>query len=213
MGQDIHHGHKYVDLGLSVKWATCNVGASQPEEYGGYYQWAGLMDISDDSVQHGYNNCPYHCGSDEQKGWTKYVPSNNPSYWSGTGSPDNKTSLSLEDDIANVAWGGHWRTPTMDEWLELVDECSWEWTTIKETKGYKIYSQKWGYTDKWIFLPEAGFKELRVSYAGDSGYYWSSSINKDYPSHAAYIRFEVFHIYTMFYFQRCNGLSVRPVIE
>ena len=62
-----------VDLGLSVKWASCNLGASKPTEYGGYYQWAGTEDVSDTGIYLDVSNCPYHTGSDKYSGWTKYI--------------------------------------------------------------------------------------------------------------------------------------------
>ena len=143
-----------VDLGLSVKWATCNLGASKPTEYGEYYQWAGTTDVSDTGIYLGLSNCPYHTGCVYDLGWTKY--NTNPSY----GTVDNKTVLESMDDAASVAFGEKWRMPTDEEWQELcnTDNCSWTWTTIDGVNGYKVQSKKSGYSDKWIFLPAAGYR-------------------------------------------------------
>ncbi|MBQ0081065.1 MAG: hypothetical protein KBS95_05920, partial [Alistipes sp.] len=85
-----------VDLGLSVRWATCNLGATKPEEFGHYYQWAGTSDVSDTSTYLNFSNCPYHVGDSNTSGWTKYIPSGMKSYWYPSGDPDNKTVLGLE---------------------------------------------------------------------------------------------------------------------
>ncbi|MBQ0123559.1 MAG: hypothetical protein KBS58_01775, partial [Bacteroidales bacterium] len=80
-----------MDLGLSVKWGSFNLGASNPEEYGGYYQWAGTTDVTNKRIMLDWENCPYHIGPYEAFGWTKYIPLSYPLYWSGPGNPDDKT--------------------------------------------------------------------------------------------------------------------------
>ena len=203
---------EYVDLGLSVKWATCNLGASKPTEYGGYYQWAGTKDVSDTKIKLDWNNCPYHTGSDYDSGWTKY--NMNPSY----GTVDNKTVLEAMDDAASVAIGGKWRMPTDEEWTELrnTDNCSWTWTTIDGVNGCKVQSKKSGYTDNWIFLPAAGYRyEGRLKNVGSQGQYWSSSLC---TGDLLYM----YNAYEMLFYSgyvgwfgifRYHGLSVRPVSE
>ena len=203
---------EYVDLGLSVKWATCNLGASKPTEYGGYYQWAGTKDVSDRKIKLGWSNCPYHTGSDYDSGWTKY--NMNPSY----GTVDNKTVLEAMDDAASVAIGGKWRMPTDEEWTELrnTDNCSWTWTTIDGVNGCKVQSKKSGYTDNWIFLPAAGYRyEGRLKNVGSQGQYWSSSL---FTGDLLYM----YNAYEMLFYSgyvgwfgifRYHGLSVRPVSE
>ena len=203
---------EYVDLGLSVKWATCNHGASKPTEYGGYYQWAGTKDVSDTKIKRDWNNCPYHTGSDYDSGWTKY--NMNPSY----GTVDNKTVLEAMDDAASVAIGGKWRMPTDEEWTELrnTDNCSWTWTTIDGVNGCKVQSKKSGYTDNWIFLPAAGYRyEGRLKNVGSQGQYWSSSL---FTGDLLYM----YNAYEMLFYSgyvgwfgifRYHGLSVRPVSE
>ena len=198
-----------VDLGLSVKWASFNLGASKPTEYGGYYQWAGTTDVSDKSIYLDWSNCPYHTGSDSSSGWTKYNTK-----WS-YGTMDNKKVLELKDDVASVALGGKWRMPTDEEWAELrnKDNCSWTWTTIDGVKGYKVQSKKPGYTDNWIFLPAAGYRIDDYLYpVGSGGFYWSSSLNTDSPSSAYGMYFDSDAFYWG-YGYRYNGHSVRPVSE
>ena len=198
-----------VDLGLSVCWASCNLGASKPTEYGGYYQWAGTKDVSDTGIYLDWSNCPYHTGSDRYSGWTKYNTIE--SY----GTVDNKTVLDPMDDAASVALGGKWRMPTDEEWTELrnTDNCSWTWTTIDGVNGYKVQSKKSGYTDNWIFLPAAGYREDSDFYnVGSDGYYWSSSLNTDYPYAAWYVDFGSDYVRRSYY-NRYDGHSVRPVSE
>ncbi|MDD6809883.1 MAG: hypothetical protein PUD78_07220 [Bacteroidales bacterium] len=200
---------EYVDLGLSVKWATCNLGASKPTEYGGYYQWAGTKDVSETKIYLDWDNCPYHTGSSFSSGWTKY--NMDPSY----GIVDNKTVLEAMDDAASVVLGGRWRIPTDEECKELLntDNCSWTWTTIDGVNGYKVQSNKSGYTDNWIFLPAAGYRDNDSFYnVGSRGFYWSSSLLTDY----LYNGFDM-HLYSSHAVwggsYRSKGQSIRPVSE
>ncbi len=198
-----------VDLGLSVFWASCNLGASKPTEYGGYYQWAGTTDVSDTGIYLGFDNCPYHTGRAEVYGWTKYVTIE--SY----GTVDNKTTLVSKDDAASVALGGKWRIPVDAEWSELMntDNCSWTWTTIDGVNGYKVQSKKPGYTDNWIFLPAAGCRlSDNLKNVGSRGNYWSSSLATNNPSLAYYLYFkeDTFKRPSSY---RSDGQSVRPVSE
>ena len=194
-----------VDLGLSVKWASCNLGASKPTEYGGYYQWSGIEDVSDRNIYIYWNNCPYHTGSNIYTGWMKY-----------NDTEDNKTVLEPMDDAASVALGESWRIPTNSEWDELcnISNCSWTWTTIDGISGYKVQSKKFGYTDNWIFLPSAGCR-YKNEFGGVSigGYYWSSSLRSDFPGDAYDIRFNSSGIIKDDYRYRYYGQSVRPVSE
>ena len=185
---------EYVDLGLSVKWATCNLGASKPTEYGGHYQWAGTKDVSDTEINLGWDNCPYHTGNILSSGWTKYNTK------SSYGTVDNKVVLESMDDAASVALGRKWRMPTDKEWMELryAGNCSWTWTTIDGVNGYKVQSKKSGYTDNWIFL--------------SGGDYWSSSLETDFPNDAYYMILDSSGVHRSFRF-RYYGQSIRPVSE
>ena len=206
----INQDCKPVDLGLSVKWAACNVGASKPTEYGGYYQWAGTTDVSDTGIDLYWDNCPYHTGSNSSSGWTKYNTK------SSYGTVDNKTVLESMDDAASVALGGKWRMPTDAEWDELMntDNCSWTWTAINGVYGYKVQSKKAGYTDNWIFLPAAGYRTFnKLSYVGTYGYYWSSSLKTDMPYEALGLFFSSKGFDLSVTGSRYEGKSVRPVSE
>ena len=198
-----------VDLGLSVKWASCNLGASKPTDYGGYYQWAGTKDVSDIRINLDWSNCPYHTGSSYSSGWKKY--NNKSSY----GTVDNKTVLEALDDAAFVVLGGKWRMPTDEEWTELLntDNCSWTWTTIDGVEGYAVQSKKSGYTDNWIFFPAAGYR-LNVNLGGKEliGHYWSSSLATNYPYYACCLSFYSNSVGRGNTF-RYYGLSIRPVSE
>ena len=201
-----------VDLGLpsGIKWASFNVGASKPEDYGGHYQWAGLEDVTSTSIYLDLSNCPYHTGPDYDRGWTKYIPSGYSSYWSGSGSPDNKTVLDPEDDVAHVKLGGKWRMPTKAEFEELYNNCTSEWTTLNGVKGRKFTSKKNG---NCIFLPAAGYRlDGDLDDVGSNGDFWSSSLNSGNPICAYRFGFSTDGV-SNGYSGRYYGLSVRPVSE
>ena len=146
------NGHEYVDLGLSVKWATCNFGATSSEEYGTYMTYDKALEA-----------CKY--------------------------------------------WGGSWRLPTKNEMQELVDFCSWTWTTQNGVEGYKVT----GPNGNSIFLPAAGFRRGSSLYcAGSYGSYWSSTPSDDGRAYGLYFD-SVGHY--MSYNDRDYGRSVRPVLE
>ena len=136
--------HEYVDLGLSVKWATCNVGASKPEESGEFFAWGETSSSSK------YNWNYYQYG-DAPGNVTKY------NHIPGWGTVDNKTSLDPEDDAASRNWGGVWRMPTQAEIVELCTNCTWSWTTVNGINGYNIISKN---NNKSIFLPAAGYMSV-----------------------------------------------------
>ena len=146
--------HEYVDLGLSVKWATCNVGADKPEDFGDYYAWGELV------PKESYTWANYRfrtSGNDEALvKFSKYTSMYYTSVYDADKRDyiaDNKTRLDLEDDVAHVKWGGNWRLPTDDEMNELVDSCTWTWTTLNGVNGCLVTSNRSGYTDRSIFLP------------------------------------------------------------
>ena len=158
---NIINGHEYVDLALSVKWATCNVGASKPEEFGGYYAWGETEEKSN------YNWSTYKWRNGSYDSHTKYCTN---SYY---GTVDNNTTLDPEDDVAHVKWGGTWRMPTLDEQLELLNNCTCTWTTQNGVNGYKVT----GPNGNSIFLPAAGYRVSTGVYSrGSYGHYWSSSL-------------------------------------
>lgn len=192
---------EYVDLGLSAKWATFNLGATKPEEYGEYFAWGETEPKTDYS----WSTYKFELGTDWQGPFSKYVT--NSSY----GTVDNKTVLDPEDDAAHVNWGGSWRMPTDAEWTELRTKCTWTWTTQNGVKGRLVT----GPNGKSIFLPAAGYRYATDLYvAGSWGYYWSSSLDTDYPGSAYRVGFYSDGVYGRNgYRDRYDGLSVRPVSE
>ena len=198
---DPYNGHEYVDLGLSVKWATCNVGANKPEEYGDYFAWGETQPKSN------YDWSTYKWCNGSYDTQTKY--NTNSSY----GTVDNKTTLDLGDDAARANWGGSWRMPTDAELTELREQCTWTWTTQNGVYGYKVTSKKSGYTNKSIFLPAAGYRyDSSLDYAGSGGCYWSSSLVTGIPDDAWSVHFSSGGVYGVSSSRNC-GFSVRPVCQ
>ena len=217
---------KYVDLGLSIKWATRNVGATKPEEYGDYFAWgetepyyeAGYA--QEDPQNHwkegkseGYEWWSYMWCEDSFDALTKYCDKDS---YGNDSFTDNKTVLDLEDDVAHVKWGGNWRMPTKAELDELRSNCTWTWYSSGNTEfngvaGYKVTSKMDGYLDRFIFLPAAGGRLNKpLEGVGDAGGLWSSSLYTDTPDCAWYLNFSFGRV-NAYYDYRILGLSVRPV--
>ena len=180
--------HEYVDLGLSVKWATCNVGADKPEDYGDYYAWGELSPKESYTWENyrfrtsGNDDATVRLSKYTSMYYTAMLDADHRYYIA-----DDKTRLDLEDDVARVKWGGNWRLPTDEEMNELIDSCTWTWTTLNGVKGCRVTSNRPGYTDCSIFLPvtgKYGFEPENKS-AGTWGHYWSSSVNRDKTSYNA----------------------------
>ena len=198
-GNGTENGYAYVDLGLSVKWATMNVGASKAEGYGSYFAW------DETTTKSTYSWSTYKYCNGSYKTLTKYNTS------SSYGTVDNKTQLELSDDAARVNWGGSWRMPTDAEWTELREQCTWTWTTQNGVKGYKVTSKKSGYTNNSIFLPVTGLREdSSLINAGSSGYHWSSSLDTDDPYGAWCVSFDSSGVRRVSGYRYC-GCGVRPV--
>ena len=154
---------EYVDLGLSVKWATCNIGATYPEYPGDKFQWG--------SITYNYNDGWLYNRFSKNNNLaqlTKYCTNSSYGY---EGFADNLTVLQPEDDAAHVKWGGEWRMPTKDDMQELIDNCTWEKIECVKKNAYgkdisytcfKVTSKKIGFTDNYILIP--------------IGNYWSSSL-------------------------------------
>lgn len=227
----ITNGHKYVDLGVVVDgkpvyWATTNIGADYPADYGLYFAWGETVGYGS-SPQGVYDGIWCVQILDGRKfDWASYSSDLCDGAYdkmkkyctdSSYGTVDNNTVLDPEDDAAYVNWQGTWRMPTTEELDALCNQCSWTWTTMansagENVNGYKVSSK----TDssKFIFLPAAGYRGHGGLYlGGSSGYYWSNSLYPSINYGGAY----------NFYLSsterrtgpdnRCSGLSIRPVCQ
>ena len=195
-----------IDLGLpsGIKWASFNLGATKPEEYGDYYAWGEV------TPKERYDWDTYVWCNGSSMTLTKY---NSDSQY---GDVDNKTVLDLEDDAAHCALQGSWRIPTESEIIDLQSYCTWIPSTMNGINGYWVYGNKEGYQNKRIFLPDSGYKtgtDLHLSDDnGFAGYYWSSS-RQYYNRRGVTLYFYKYSIAAMFTQSeyRYLGLTIRPV--
>ena len=178
-----------VDLGLSVLWASCNVGATSPEEYGDYFAWGETTTKS----SYSYSNSVIYCFSISEL--------------ESCGIIDADGNLTAAYDAATANLGSVWRMPTLSEIEELRRKCSWSWTTQNGVKGYKVT----GPNGNSIFLPAAGYRSSSLNYAGSHCFYWSAT-SDGYGSVACYKDFPSGY-YDWGYYDCCFGLTVRPVSE
>ena len=194
-------GHEYVDLGLpsGTLWATCNIGASQPEEYGDYFAWGEAK------TKETYDLSSYKLWSGSTSTITKYCTSYN------YGMIDNRIELVPEDDAANVNWGSSWCMPTIDQLKELYcsDYTTTKWTILNGVNGRLITSKKNG---KTLFLPAAGFRRNgSLVDEGFHGCYWSRSLKTGNCLFAYYWSFHSSSFIDWDDSSRYSGFSVRPV--
>ena len=193
-----------VDLGLSsgVKWASFNLGASKPEEYGYYYAWGETETKTKDD----YSWATYKWCMGDWNTMTNYCSKSDYGY---NGFTDTKTILNPKDDAAHANLGGNWRMPTLLECLELKEKCTWTGTTQNGVNGRLVT----GPNGNSIFLPAAGVRyDTDLDHVGATGAFWSSSLSTDHPYAAVEVLFysdkvEVTENY------RCRGISVRPVCK
>ena len=180
-----------VDLGLSVKWATFNLGASEPEGRGCQYAWGETK-------------------PKEYYAWSSYKWCEGTMYSLTKYGTDNKTVLEPEDDAAHVVLGGNWRMPTIEEWKELINNCNWEWVTQNGTSGYRVT----GRNENSIFIPAQGSNWTHYPY-------WSSSLDQIYPanypatvlSQGVYLSPDISELESTRIYFRSAGNLIRPVSE
>lgn len=190
---------QWVDLGLpsGLLWADRNVGANNPEDYGNYYAWG------ETTPKNFYDWSTYAYGNNYYA-LTKYC---NDASYGLNGFVDNLTNLQVSDDAATVNLGSDARTPTENEWQELMDNTSSTWTTRNGVFG-RLFTASNG---KSIFLPAVGtFVESSVDDAGEYGHFWSSTLGPDEPGYAWGFGFYSDEQY-MSSFDRSVGFSVRAV--
>lgn len=173
--------HEALDLGTGILWATTNLGATQPQDYGKYYSWGEVQPKS----EYRWGNYKWSDGFEpanakeyEELKMTKYC------LYKIYGTKDDRKVLEKEDDAAYLTWGPNWRMPTRQEVQDLLDKCDWEWNRVEGLYGYKISSKK---TGKSIFLPAAGM--IASNGSNNSGMmcnYWTSSLHDQNEQYYAY---------------------------
>lgn len=187
-GDGVMNGHSYVDLGLpsGTLWATCNIGADNSEDYGNHFAWGEIQP----KAYYILDNYKYFDGQ-----LTKY------------NDIDGLTTLETMDDVATINWGGQWRIPTEEQWKELQDNTKSKWTSLNGVKG-RIFIADNG---KSVFLPAAGrIEPAYLDLTEEAGDYWSSSLCTNNVWSAYYFNFNS-DTYSMGYYSRYTGFSIRPV--
>lgn len=176
--------HQYVDLGLSVNWSICNIGAVNPEEFGNYYAWGETTSKSSYSID-------------------------NYSFFADTTFVEIGTDISgTSYDAARTEWGDQWRLPTLNEAKELMEKCTWQWTKLNGVHGQMVT----GPNGNHIFLPATGgINDSDVVDVGSFGRYWTGSI-LEYTDKACYLGFEEGFV-GWNYNYRYLGRTIRPVID
>lgn len=202
------NGYGYVDLGLSVCWATANVGAAHPYDYGLYFAWGETTGYtSDTSDGHSFAWANYQWCNGSNYRMTKYCTDSN------YGTVDSLNTLEPADDAAAVNMGGNWRMPTKEELDELRDSCTWIWQEADNTEyngvaGYKVT----GANGNSIFLPAAGYRyRTSLSNANAYGFYWSASIYATRSDYAYRLYLDSNSANTDYY-DRYRGHPVRAVL-
>lgn len=196
-------GHGWVDLGLpsGIKWATCNLGASSPEEYGDYFAWGETTPKEEFT----WKNYEFRTSGDS-KDSVRFSKYNNKK---DRGTVDNRKHLDKIDDAASVNWAGSWRIPTAEDFDELLTHCDTTWVTQRGVDGCQFTSKQNG---KSIFLPAAGWRGSSLLSAGSKGYYVSSSLSLGKPHCASTFEFTRDTTQRSAGFRYC-GFSIRPVTE
>lgn len=211
-----------IDLGLSVIWASHNIGASLPSEAGDYFAWGETMAGKADFAWATYRHTGPHPADEDTDGlWShirKYtVPDGEKGAdWhdaAGNFRGDGQTALAPSDDAATANWGGDWRMPTRAEMEELATQCTWRWMSEGEyADGSLAGHMVTGPNGASIFLPAAGCRlRADVSEKGAAGYYWSADMDEDYSALARLLSLDSGCASASASRARYVGLSVRPV--
>ena len=186
--KNILNGHEWVDLGLSVMWATCNVGASGPSDYGDYYAWG------ETTIKHSFTE------DNSRTFEIDYV---------------GDISGSSCYDVATAKWGVGWRIPTKEELDELVDRCDWQWISLEGHSGYKVTGPS---GNSIFLPAAGWKYGISINGIDENAYYWSSTYYDDCFKQKAfnlhfydYNMIDSNHYMTTDY--RFYGFSVRPVLD
>lgn len=197
-------GHEYVDLGLpsGTLWATCNVGASRPEEVGDYFAWGETV------TKNMYDWKQYKFGilCNNVYKLTKYCNDSTCGY---NGYVDNLTILESVDDAVSANWGDKWRMPTAEEYNELYQNTSFTWTTLNGVYGRLLT----GINGNSIFFPATGFRLDDELICTGLGIYWSSSLQTDCQVAAWSLHFDYEECHVCGTYERSRGQVVRAVLK
>ena len=187
---------EFVDLGLSVRWATCNIGATAPEEYGEYFAWGEVQTKK-------------YYDFDNYK-WTMSMPGTITKYCTmeSYGYVDDKTQLEPADDAARVNLADRWRMPTKYEFYELIYNCSLNWTEKNGVPGYECVSR---FNGKSIFIPAAGYNAHNPISVNEYGYYWTSLLDQTNNDRAMQFAFNKESV-KIIGGTRYYGQPIRPVL-
>ena len=196
------YGHAFVDLGLpsGILWATCNIGADTIEELGDYFAWGETAPKElYDWKSYKYGRFIY-----ERYELNKYCTD---SVYGLDGFVDHLALLELEDDVARACWGGGWRMPTIEEWEELYEHTSSEWSVQNGMSGWRFTASN-GIS---LFLPAAGYWWDGEFNCADLGVYWSGSLNIEYPNRGWSFHFGMYNGHLCGSSDRNRGQTVRAV--
>ncbi len=212
VGGGTYNGHEYIDLGLpsGTLWATCNVGASTPEDYGDYFAWGE----TDPKTIYDWDAYKYCVGNDTAL--IKYCTN---SKYGHNGFTDNLTTLQPEDDAATANWGSGWCMPSKMQLDELEEYTAAKWTSLNGVKG-RLFTARNGNA---LFLPAVGYRsDAGLHTDGDDGAYWLNSTcssiypEMDYPNSAQHLHIRpgyggIYYVNVSYGGDRCFGFAVRPV--
>ena len=192
--------HDYVDLGLpsGLLWATCNVGANSPEEFGDFFAWG------ETEPKNVYDWKSYKYGNFERNELTKYCTD---SSYGLNGFVDNLTILESADDAATANWGTDWRMPTREEWEELFRKTTCTWTTQNGVQGRLLM----GWNGNSIFLPATGFFLDGALICPGLGIYWSSTLHEGFPERGWSFHYDLDECHVCGTYERSRGQVVRAV--
>lgn len=201
-----HSSHYYVDLGLSVKWATMNVGARSEYETGEKYMWGETNKTSENESTPFKWGCEY-----DDMGYYNYRESLDKRY-----GPNGLNTLDKSDDAAYVKWGGNWRTPSVGEIKELANKCEWKWTYNYKNKGFSGYvvtSKIEGYTDKSIFIPVDSICKSAIYMSNEREKRWDEYDPLWRTYNCFVFGINEYHVNVEETGHRLTGHFVRPVVK